>query len=289
MTNEDSSDVGRLTRLQHLANEKRCRDGASCSRIPRPGTGRRVRTRDGNDEFAHGTTQTVVHRIRAEALVVRIGVRSASGVGGGAVQGASQPEGRDLVRRLRGGDEDALRILLKDHEPQMLARIRRQLHPGLQSKIDPEDVLQEVYLVVTRRAPSFIGRNDGAFTLWLTRIVDFKVREAMREYLDVSRRDVRRERARGARPNTSRFAGASPTPSQVAMGAELADRARRALEHLSDDYRCVLRLVQVEGTNLQEVSRVMGRSYEAVKKLYGRAITRFRDLLSEETNRAPRG
>ena len=71
------------------------------------------------------------------------------------------------------------------------------------------------------------------------------------------------------------------------MGEELAHRAQRALERLSDDYRCVLRLVQVEGTNLREVAEVMGRSYEAVKKLYGRAITRFRDLLSEETSSAP--
>jgi len=192
---------------------------------------------------------------------------------------------RDLFRRMNGGDEDALRTLLEAHEPNMLARIRRQLHPGLNSKIDPEDVLQEAYLVVYRRAPSFAGRRDGSFTLWLTRIVDFKLREAMRSYLDVSRRDVRRERGRGARPNTSRFRAVEPSPSQVAMGEELADQAKRALERLPDDYRSVLRLAQVEGTDLREVASGMGRSYDATKKLYGRAIKRFRFLLDEEAKR----
>ena len=46
-----------------------------------------------------------------------------------------------------------------------------------------------------------------------------------------------------------------------------------------DDDREILRLVQVEHLTLIEAADRMGRSYEATKKLYARALARLRALL----------
>ena len=44
---------------------------------------------------------------------------------------------------------------------------------------------------------------------------------------------------------------------------------------LPDDYRNVLRMALEDGLTLKEAARRMGRSHEAVKKLYGRALARL--------------
>jgi DNA-directed RNA polymerase specialized sigma24 family protein len=47
------------------------------------------------------------------------------------------------------------------------------------------------------------------------------------------------------------------------------------LKGLPEDYRRILELVQFEGLTLRDAAGRMGRSYEAAKKLYGRALSRF--------------
>lgn len=189
--------------------------------------------------------------------------------------------GRDLVRRMQEGDDDALATLLANHREPLLARIRMRLHRGLTSKVDAEDVLSDAYVVVTRRRHEFRGTTEAEFTAWLVQIADNKVRETNRHYLDTDRRDMRMERPPGTRPNDSRIPGMGPTPSEEAMGSELVARAQRAFERLPPDYQMVLQLMRVEGTDLQDVAAQVGRSYEATKKLHARAIHLYRRYLLE--------
>lgn len=88
-----------------------------------------------------------------------------------------------------------------------------------------------------------------------------------------------REVPPGGRPDTPQFKGRGPTPSQVAVGNELRENALRAMEELPPDYRRVLQLVQTEGRTLREAAGDLDRSYEAVKKLYRRALTAFAKAL----------
>lgn len=187
--------------------------------------------------------------------------------------------GNELVARVRAGDDGALTTLLHCHQARLLAHIRMRLHPGLASKVDPDDVLGDVYVVVSRRLAEFRGKTEAEFVAWLTHISDFKVKETNRHYLDTGRRDARMERPPGTRPNDSRIPGLGPTPSEEAMGMELVAKAQRAFERLSPDDQTVLQLMRVVGTDLHAVARQMNRSYDATKKLHGRAMGRYREQL----------
>ncbi len=99
--------------------------------------------------------------------------------------------------------------------------------------------------------------------------------EALRHHLLTEKRAGGREVTRGARPNSSAFRGREPSPSEVAIGEETRRRAAEALSELPEDHREVLALVQVEGLTLADAAVRMGRSYEATKKLYGRAASRL--------------
>ena len=59
---------------------------------------------------------------------------------------------------------------------------------------------------------------------------------------------------------------------------------RDAMARLPEDYREVIRLRQDEQMTIRETAERMGRSPDAVKMLYGRALERLSDLLglSEE-------
>jgi DNA-directed RNA polymerase specialized sigma24 family protein len=52
-----------------------------------------------------------------------------------------------------------------------------------------------------------------------------------------------------------------------------------ALDALSEDHRTILRLVQFDGLTLGAAAERMGRSREAAKKLYGRALTKLGEAL----------
>jgi len=187
----------------------------------------------------------------------------------------------DLVRRMKAGDEEALDALLARHREPLLGRIRHRLHRGLRAKVDPEDVLSEAHVVVCRKYREFQGATEAEFTAWLARICDFKTREVARHYLDTDRRDLHAERPPGTRTNDSRIPGIGATPSEEAMGAELVERARGAFARLPPHYQEVLILARVAGTDLHQVALQMGRSYEATKKLYARAVALYQQHLRE--------
>jgi RNA polymerase sigma-70 factor (ECF subfamily) len=187
---------------------------------------------------------------------------------------ASAPDS-ELVRGARAGSEADLRALIERHEPVVRAHLDRRTPASLRRKVATDDLLQEVWLVVTARLSRFEDRGEGAFRAWALGIADLKLREAARMYLGTRKRADVREVSRGERPDTAAFTDARPSPSQEAQGHELEEAAARALAALPGDYREILRLVQVEGFTLRSAAERMGRSHEAAKKLYGRALAQF--------------
>lgn len=87
-----------------------------------------------------------------------------------------------------------------------------------------------------------------------------------------------REVTRAKRLATAAFVADGQSPSAVAMSAERIERVRRAMSTLPEDYREVLALALEQGLLLREVAERMGRSREAIKKLYGRALCRLREV-----------
>ena len=186
--------------------------------------------------------------------------------------GETQPTEEQLVARAREGDEQAFEALCARYEGLLRARIRHWVIGAVQRRVSMVDVLQEAYLVAHARLDEFDERGEGAFGAWLAQIVEYKAREAVRRHVGVQRRDAGREVTRGARPDTAQVRGDDPSPSQVAILHEEEQAVREALQRLSDDHRTVLELVRFDNLPLKEVAVLMGRSYEATKKLYGRAV-----------------
>jgi RNA polymerase sigma factor (sigma-70 family) len=186
---------------------------------------------------------------------------------------SDSPE-EELIRRFRSGDGDALCALFDRYEGLLRQRIDRLLPHYLRRRQSISDVLQESRIVAFERREDFEPRHGGSLRNWLLEIVERKARRAI-QWHAVGKRSAHREVTKTHRADTAQFAGDGPSPSEVAIALELEVLARKAMEALPGEYRDVLRLSWKEQLNLREISLRMGRSYEATKKLYGRALARF--------------
>lgn len=185
-------------------------------------------------------------------------------------------DGAELVRRFRGGDQSAFAELHRRHRAVLARRIERELPERLRRRVAVSDVLQESLLTAFDCRSDLDESSERGFRAWLLTIADHKVLETIRHHEATQKRSARREVTRARRPETSAHAGREASPSQAAVGAEMHALAQHAMRRLPPDYREVLRLARQEGLPLAEVGARMGRSHEAVKKLYGRALVSFR-------------
>lgn len=189
------------------------------------------------------------------------------------------PTDEALLLRGRDGDEDAFRVLFDRHAELLRAHFDRGLPPYVRRKVSVADLVQETRLVVVERCREFEDRGGGSFLNWLMGIARMKLREFLRRHVGTAKRATGREVSRGRRPDTEQALARGPSPSEHAIASETAERARAAFAKLPEDYREILRLVREEGGSLGEAGERMGRSREAAKKLYARAILRFTRLL----------
>jgi RNA polymerase sigma-70 factor (ECF subfamily) len=184
-----------------------------------------------------------------------------------------------LLEQAQGGDEWAFHRLFERYAPAVAGRIRRVLPAAVARKVSGADVLQEVRITAFRKLAEFEHQGPASFRRWLMRIAEFKLDAAVRKYARTAKRAAHAEVTRGQRPETAAARARDGSPSEAAMAAERAGRVRDALAALPGDYRRILELVFNEQLTLREAGARMDRSREAAKKLYGRALARFTELI----------
>jgi RNA polymerase sigma-70 factor (ECF subfamily) len=186
---------------------------------------------------------------------------------------AEVPSDEELVRRVLAGDADAAGALFDRHAAEMRSSVRRRLPQTLRAKVGESDVVQEAWIAAYLALPGFEDRGGRSFAKWLQRIVSNKVKDEIRRHAGVGKRDARRE---------ERLATDAPvgdtgqaTPSAEVASVESSAALSAAIDELPSDQAAVLRWIHREGLTLVEAGERMGRSADAVRKLYGRALVRL--------------
>jgi RNA polymerase sigma-70 factor (ECF subfamily) len=199
----------------------------------------------------------------------------------------STPDATELIELARGGTPDALGRLLDRYGNYLGLLARVQVGRRLQGKIDPADLVQETFLEAHRHFAVFRGQSEPEVAAWLRQIMAGVLSNLLRRYLGTQGRDVRLERElageldRSSQALDGGFADPGPTPSKLAVGRERAVLLADALGRLPDDYREVIMLRNLEELPFAEVAKRMGRSEDAVQKLWVRALAKLRAALDE--------
>jgi len=172
-----------------------------------------------------------------------------------------------------GADRDAeLARFIESFQTYLLLVADRQLPDDVRAKVAPSDILQETYLEARRDFKRFQGATDRDLLAWLRQILLNNIRDAARQYQSRQKRQVGREVQLDRCDVTNCCAAPADSPSGVATVREETEQLKRALSRISEDYRQVIVLRSLERRPLAEVGQIMGRSEEAVRKLWARAL-----------------
>lgn len=177
-------------------------------------------------------------------------------------------DARDLrqeVRRAARGDADSAGLLFDHYYP----RVYRYALSKLGRAQDAEDVAAETFARVLRRLDRFRWRGAG-FEAWIFRI-------AYNLIVDQYRGSGREELAEEGTDTSEEV-----TPEDLYFQTETASELSRLLKRLSDDQREVLLLRFVAGLETEEMSKVMGRSANAIRQLQFRALDAMRKQMQQE-------
>ena len=201
---------------------------------------------------------------------------------------ADSSETGRLLRRASEGDRESRGALLTRHEERLRRMVAFRMDPRLQGRLDPADVVQEIFLEACQHLAEYLPQSEVPFFLWLRGIAGNKLRELHRHHLGTQMRDARREVAlyHGAMPEATsaalaaRLLGHATRPSEAAMRAEATIRLQEALNGMDPLDREVLALRHFEQLTPAETAKVLGIKEKAAGMRYVRALRRLKKILS---------
>jgi RNA polymerase sigma-70 factor (ECF subfamily) len=183
----------------------------------------------------------------------------------------------------RDGSRTALGALLDECRNYLLHVANRELGSGIQAKIAASDLVQETFYEAQRIFERFEGNSSQELRSWLVRILEFKLAQASRRFGGTEKRDVRREVSLEALSRDE-----WPAESAASDSAEISDTERSAklaalkaaIERLPPDYRTAIQMRSFEKRPFAELAAALGRSSEAARRLWFRAIVKLRTELT---------
>lgn len=194
------------------------------------------------------------------------------------------------LERLRQG-EDAVLGELFDHFRERLWRmVRFRLDPRLESRLDPDDVLQEAFLDANKRLDAWRRDSEKSFFVWLRLIVGQTMTDLHRRHIGAKKRDAGLEVSlhAGAGPSapsltlSKQLLASLTSPSGAAMRAEARTRLEELLEQMEPIDREILTLRHFEELTNSEVCEILGLKPAAASNRYVRALMRLRSVVEGE-------
>ncbi|MFM7184054.1 MAG: sigma-70 family RNA polymerase sigma factor [Planctomycetota bacterium] len=183
-----------------------------------------------------------------------------------------------LLTAVRHGEPDAFGPLFDAFRRHLLLVANRELPMALRGKLGPSDLVQETAVDARRDFPGFRGSTAEECFAWLRAILRNNVVDAVRRYETAQKRATSREISlaspAGHREGKS-LQMPNGQPDGSAIRREDAALLSAALGRLSADHQAVLRLRYWEGLSFVEIAAEVGRSPDAVRKLWYRAVERL--------------
>ncbi len=194
----------------------------------------------------------------------------------------------ELLRRVKGGDEQALAELFSFHRPRLWRIIHFRLDSRLAGRVDADDILQEAYLAAAQRIRHYLDDSSHTFFVWLRLIANQTLIDVHRRHLGAQMRDASRDlsiHTQYAQATSmsiaSQLLGNFTSPSQAAMRDEVASQLEQAIDSMEPIDREVLALRHFEELANSEVAEVLGIQQKAASIRYVRALKRLKDVLGD--------
>lgn len=175
-----------------------------------------------------------------------------------------------LVRSAQQGKLEAFTTLYERYLPTVFRRVRYII-----PEQDVEDVTQEIFIEVMKSLHSF--RFESQFSTWLRTL-------ANRQVADYYRRNAARRshlQTTGIQEESELNQSSKMSPQLISQQTDLDNTVmlRSALAELPEAYREIILLRFAEGLQFNEIAISIGKSLDAAKSLFRRAVAELKEQM----------
>lgn len=179
---------------------------------------------------------------------------------------------REIIEHIRTEGPKGVDEFVRHYGPRLLVFVRYKLGRRLESKVDPEDVLQDFFASLVEDSERFLEKVDArGVHRAVFRLLENRIKDLYEYFYKTEKRDGNREVREGPAGDNRRFSF-----SQVSGGAASISRKIEALDeyrsmerilgHLDEPTQKLFVLKFVEELTNQEIAEEMGVSVSTVKR-----------------------
>jgi RNA polymerase sigma-70 factor (ECF subfamily) len=186
---------------------------------------------------------------------------------------------RQLIARLRAGDETAVQELAERYTPRIYQLALRHM----KNREDAEEVTQDVLMKVYRKVGAF--RGDSALSSWIYRITFNTAMSRLRNGRAARAAEQERERVEAAAGDelggreVRQPADWSRMPDEELLRLQARQAVVAALEELPEIYRAPIVLRDIQGLSTEEASSRLRVKDQTLKSRLHRGRLMLRDRL----------
>jgi RNA polymerase sigma-70 factor (ECF subfamily) len=167
------------------------------------------------------------------------------------------------------GSDTALDRLYERYTPRLLSYIRLKLGRSLRGRLESRDILQATLLKSFEHLPEFRGTDGRSLMAWLARIADREIADRA-DYHHRQRRDAGLESALDDHPDLTAYVRS--VLSQAIVNEQI-EAIETAMDSLTDQQREIVLLRKFEELSFPEIARRLGKSEDACRMQFARAMT----------------
>jgi RNA polymerase sigma-70 factor, ECF subfamily len=179
-----------------------------------------------------------------------------------------------LIDQALGGDTAAFGQLVRRYQDRLFTSVMHVVG----HREEAEDLVQETFVRALTKLDTF--RQDSSFFTWIYRIALNAAVNRNRRRRSPLPLDTQRD-GEGRDP-----ADPGETPHDRVLRLERAEQIRRALHQLSEEYRIVLVLREIDGFDYDTIGRILDISIGTVRSRLHRARALMRDQLGRVFRRS---
>ncbi len=189
-----------------------------------------------------------------------------------------------LLTEARNGCSESLGRLLEPFRMHLFTP-GQKLHPALVGQVDKAELLQETLHIAVRNFKQFQGNSEGQLLMWLREIMNRRILNLNRHYVQAQKRDVRRQVSLNedflGRAFHDLIFDTEATPFTATSRRERTQIMHQAFERLPEACQEIIRQKHGEGKSFEEIGVSLGCTAKVAARRWREALTAWRRAMTE--------
>jgi len=181
---------------------------------------------------------------------------------------------KELIELLKKGDRDAFNVLIEQYQ----SKVINIAYGLLSDREDALDASQEVFVKIFRSIEGF--KENSSLSTWIYRITANICKDYLRKRMRTAK-TVSIDNTDDEDNEIYTLPDTGDTPEQAAEKTEIRREISEAIKSMSDDYKKVIILCDIEGLSYDDAAKILKCPTGTVKSRLNRARQNLRKKITE--------